>query len=424
MHGASSNPDPIADDNRPVLRDSAYRKLLASRLCAALAVQIQSVIVGWQLYEMTHSALTLGWVGLAQFLPMAALVLPAGDAADRLPRRWLLIASFVTMAVASAGFLLLTLSATGSPVGFYAVLVLFGVARAFSGPSYTALLPQIVGEARLPKAIALNSSVFQVAVIGGPALGGAVYLAGPAVAYGLCALLFAGSAAAVASIRRALPARADTSKLPALQRFAAGIVYIRQRPIILGAISLDLFAVLLGGATALLPVYAHSILHVGPLGLGALRSAVAIGAFTMGLYLARISLTRRAGHVMFAAVAVFGLATIVFGLSTNIVLSFTALAIMGAADMISVYVRSSLIQLATPDAMRGRVNAVNMLFIGASNELGEFESGVTAALVGVVPAVLLGGIGTLGVVGLWMWLFPALRRVDALDAVRAEPPRS
>lgn len=423
MSGTSSSvdshPEPPVGAGA-VLGDPAYRRLLVSRLAAALAVQIQSVVVGWQLYDMTHSALTLGWVGLAQFLPMAALVLPAGDAADRLPRRWLLLASFVAMAVASALFLALTLAGTRSPVGFYGVLVLFGIARAFSGPSYTALLPQIVGEARLPKAIALNSSVFQIAVIGGPALGGAVYLAGPAAAYALCAVLFAGAALAVGLIRAVLPARADTSKLPALQRFAAGIVYIRTRPIILGAISLDLFAVLLGGATALLPVYAHSILHVGPLGLGALRSAVAVGAFAMGLYLARVSLTRRAGHVMFAAVAVFGLGTIVFGLSTNFLLSFAALVVMGAADMISVYVRSSLIQLATPDAMRGRVNAVNMLFIGASNELGEFESGVTAALVGTVPAVILGGLGTLGVVGLWMWLFPALRRVDTLEDVTAE----
>lgn len=386
MSGALISPD-------SVLRDSAFRKLLVSRLFAATAVQIQSVVVGWQLYGMTHSALTLGWVGLAQFLPMAALVLPAGDAADRLPRRLLLIASSATMAAAALLFLVLTLSGTRSPVGFFGVLVLFGVARAFAGPSFTALLPQIVGEDRLPKAIAMNSSAFQIAVIGGPALGGAIYLAGPAVAYGLCALLFGGAAASVFLIRRALPTRADTTEQSAIQRFSAGIVYVRTRPIILGAISLDLFAVLLGGATALLPVYAHSILHTGPAGLGALRSAVAIGAFSMGIYLGRVSLNRRAGPVMFMAVAIFGLGTIVFGLSTSFILSFAALATMGAADMISVFVRSTLIQLATPDAMRGRVNAVNMLFIGASNELGEFESGVTAALFGTVPAVVIGPTG-------------------------------
>lgn len=409
---------PAADS---VIRDPAFLKLLTSRLFAATAVQIQSVIVGWQLYDMTHSALTLGWVGLAQFLPMAALVLPAGDAADRWPRRLLLIGSSLAMTLASLLFLLLTLSGTRSPVGFFGVLVLFGVARAFSGPSLTSLLPQLVGEKRLPQAIAVHSSVTQIAVIGGPALGGAIYLAGPAVAYGLCMLLFAGAALSVWLIRRALPTRADVSRQGAVARFTAGIHYIRTRPIILGAISLDLFAVLLGGATALLPVYAHSILHVGPAGLGALRSAVAIGAFVMGLYLARASLTQRAGPIMFAAVAIFGLGTIVFGLSTNFLLSFVALVVMGAADMISMFVRSSLIQLATPDAMRGRVNAVNMLFIGASNELGEFESGVTAALVGTVPAVLLGGLGTLAVVGIWMTIFPALRRVDRLDDVGKTP---
>lgn len=412
---------PSADS---VLRDSAFVQLLSGRLAATFATQIQSVVVGWQLYAMTLDPLTLGWVGLAQFLPMALLVLPAGDAADRLPRKLILAGSWVIQAIASTLFLLLTLSGTDSPVGYFGVLVLFGMARAFAGPGMQSLVPQLVGEARLPKAIAWSSTTFQVAVIGGPALGGAVYLLGPAVAYGLCAGLFTIAAIAIASIRRQLPARADTSRQGAFARFTAGIVYVRTRPIILGAISLDLFAVLLGGATALLPVYAHEILHTGPAGLGALRSAVAIGAFAMGIYLGRASLNRHAGRIMFAAVAVFGVGTIVFGLSTSFVLSFIALVIMGAADMISVFVRSSLIQLATPDAMRGRVNAVNMLFIGASNELGEFESGVTAALLGTVPAVVVGGLGTLGIVGLWMWMFPSLRRVDRLSDVGQQPPET
>ncbi|MES1953079.1 MFS transporter [Salinisphaera hydrothermalis] len=406
------------------LRDRAFRKLLICRFAAATVNQIQSVVVGWQLFTMTHDPLTLGWVGLAQFLPMAALVLPAGDIADRVSRKLLVTVSCLLVAVAGVLFLMLTLSGTQSPLGFYGVLVLFGVARAFSGPSFSSLLPQVVGEDRLPKAIALSSSVFQVAIIGGPALGGAVYLAGPAIAYGLCTALSLVAAIAAASITRPLPAQADTTQQSAFERFTAGIVYVRTRPIILGAISLDLFAVLLGGATALLPVYAHSILHTGPAGLGALRSAVAIGAFLMGIYLGRVSLNRRAGPVMFAAVAIFGIGTIVFGLSTNFVLSFAALATMGAADMISVFVRSTLIQLATPDAMRGRVNAVNMLFIGASNELGEFESGVTAGIFGTVPAVVLGGIGTLAVVGAWMWMFPALRRVDRLEDVGRRPAAS
>ncbi|MES1924545.1 MFS transporter [Salinisphaera sp. T31B1] len=409
-------------DPDSVLREAAFVQLLSGRITATLATQIQSVVVGWQLYAMTRDPLTLGWVGLAQFLPMALLVLPAGDAADRLPRRLILTASWLTQAVAGVLFLCLTLSGTSSPTGYYGALVLFGMARAFAGPGMQSLLPQIVGEARLPKAIAWNSSAFQVAVIGGPALGGAVYLLGPSVAYALCSLLFAAAAVSVALIRKPLPARADTSRQSAFARFTAGIVYVRTRPIILGAISLDLFAVLLGGATALLPVYAHEILHTGPAGLGLLRSAVAVGAFTMGIYLGRNSLQRRAGTTMFTAVAIFGVATIVFGVSTNFALSFVALMIMGAADMISVFVRSTLIQLATPDAMRGRVNAVNMLFIGASNELGEFESGVTAALFGTVGAVVLGGAGTLAVVGVWMWLFPALRQVDRLDEVRTTPP--
>jgi len=404
-----------------VLRDIAFVQLLAGRITATLATQIQSVVVGWQLYSMTLDPLTLGWVGLAQFLPMALLVLPAGDAADRLPRRLILAASWLTQALAGVLFAALTLSGTDSPAGFYGVLVLFGMARAFAGPGMQSLLPQIVGEARLPKAIAWNSSAFQVAVIGGPALGGAVYLLGPSIAYVLCAALFLAASVSVGLIQRALPSRADTTRQNAFKRFTAGIVYVRTRPIILGAISLDLFAVLLGGATALLPVYAHEILHTGPAGLGVLRSAVAVGAFTMGIYLGRNSLTRRAGSTMFAAVAIFGVATIVFGLSSSFLLSFMALVIMGAADMISVFVRSTLIQLATPDAMRGRVNAVNMLFIGASNELGEFESGITAALFGAVGAVVLGGAGTLVVVGVWMWLFPALRTVDRLDDVRTGP---
>ncbi|GAB3677603.1 MFS transporter [Salinisphaera aquimarina] len=405
-----------------VLRDIAFAQLLTGRITATLATQIQSVVVGWQLYAMTLDPLTLGWVGLAQFLPMALLVLPAGDAADRLPRRLILTTSWLVQAVAGVLFFALTLSGADSPVGFYGVLVLFGMARAFAGPGMQSLLPQIVGEARLPKAIAWNSSAFQVAVIGGPALGGAVYLLGPSIAYALCAILFASAALAVGLIRRPLPARADTSRQNAFARFTAGIVYVRTRPIILGAISLDLFAVLLGGATALLPVYAHEILHTGPAGLGLLRSAVAVGAFTMGIYLGRNSLTRHAGRTMFAAVAIFGAATIVFGVSTSFLLSFVALMIMGASDMISVFVRSTLIQLATPDAMRGRVNAVNMLFIGASNELGEFESGVTAALFGTVGAVVIGGAGTLAVVGAWMLLFPALRRVDRLSDVAQSPP--
>jgi len=404
-------------DDGSLLRDPAFVALLGGRLASTIATQIQSVIVGWQLYAMTGDPLTLGWAGLAQFLPMALLVLPAGDAADRFSRRLILASSWFLQALASLLFVVLALLGEDSTTPYYAALVLFGVARAFSGPGMQSLLPQIVGPERLPKAIAWNSSAFQVAVIGGPAFGGAIYVFGPAVAYATCFVLSLGAAIAVATIRRALPVHRANAGLSAVERFTAGIRYVRSRPVILGAISLDLFAVLLGGATALLPIYAQEILHTGPQGLGLLRSAVAIGAFLTGVWLARRPIQRHAGTKMFASVALFGVATIIFGLSRDFWLSFITLMVMGASDMVSVFVRSTLIQLATPDEMRGRVNAVNMLFIGASNELGEFESGVTAAWFGAVGAVILGGAGTLIVVAAWMALFPALRRVDRLQDV-------
>lgn len=391
--------------------------MLAAKLAASFATQVQSVVVGWQIYALTHDPLSLGYVGLAQFVPMFLLVLPAGDIADRVPRRVLLAFSWLTQAMAGALLLGFTLHGETSPVPFYGALALFGVGRAFTGPSAQALLPLLVPERLLGKAIAWNSSSFQIAVITGPAVGGALYLLGPAVAYGLCLTLFLAAGLSAPAIRQHRAQLRAGGKSTALQRVAAGLSYIRHRPIILGAISLDLFAVLLGGATALLPVYAHDILHVGPEGLGALRSAVAVGAFAVALYLGHRSLVRHAGMVMFACVAAFGAATIVFGLSQSFVLSLIALFVVGASDMISVYVRSTLIQLATPDEMRGRVSAVNMLFIGASNELGEFESGVTAAWFGPVAAVVIGGVGTLAVVGLWMSMFPSLRRVDRLHEV-------
>lgn len=414
---SATEPDPAVG----VFAHKAFVHLLGGRLGATFATQIQSVVVGWQVYALTHDPLSLGYVGLAQFLPMVALSLPAGDLADRMERRLLLACSWVLQALASALFVTLTLlDADVAP--FYGVLVLFGLARAFAGPAMQSFLPHVVPEEQLPKAIAWNSSAFQMAVIAGPALGGGIYLLGPQVAYTVCCGLFLSAAASVFTIavrRRPEPPPAGTG---AFQRFTAGIAYVRHQPIVLGAISLDLFAVLFGGATALLPVYAHEILHVGPGGLGALRSAIAVGAFLTGIYLGQRSLGRHAGRTMFACVALFGAATLVFALSSSFFLSLGALAVAGAADMVSVYVRSTLIQVVTPDAMRGRVSAVNMLFIGASNELGEFESGVTAAWFGTVPAVVIGGLGTLGVVGLWMWLFPALRRVDRLSELSPRSP--
>ena len=325
--------------------------------------------------------------------------------------------AFFIQALAAALLLVLSMAHLRHAWPFYTVIAVFGIARGFYGPAAQSLLAFLVPPQRLPKSIALSASAYQVAVIAGPALGGFIYAVGPAQTYGTCLVAFcvSGVAAATYGGRRNKPQ--EHGQLSPVARVREGLSFVFSRPIVLGAISLDLFAVLLGGATALLPVFARDILLVGPMGLGALRSAPAIGATCVALILARRPIARDTGKRMFAAVAVFGLATVVFGLSRNMYLSLGALIILGAADQVSVFVRSSLIQLATPDAMRGRVSAVNMLFIGASNELGEFESGVTAALLGTVRAVVLGGLGTLVVVGLWMRYFPALRTVDRLDSV-------
>lgn len=401
-----------------VLRHKGVPALLGARLAATSATQMQSVVVGWQIYAISHSPLALGYVGLAQFLPMALFILPAGDIADRFNRRRLLAGAWFVEAAASAMFVTLTVLHVQTLLPFYAVLALFGIARAFAGPAMQSFVPLLVPFEDLGRAIALNSTVFQVSVIAGPALGGGAYILGPDVAYAICFALFLASAFTILSIRSARPQKREERRASAFARFAAGIAYVRRNRVIFGAISLDLFAVLFGGATALLPVYASTILDVGPVGLGALRSAMAVGAFFVGLYLGRRSLGRHAGTTMFGCVALFGVAIIVFGLSRDFALSMLALAIAGAADMVSVYVRSTLVQLATPDEMRGRVSAVNSLFIGSSNELGEFESGVTAGWFGTVASVVIGGIGTLAVVGLWMWRFPELRRVDRLDELR------
>ncbi len=303
---------------------------------------------------------------------------------------------------------------------FYAVLVLFGTARTFLGPAANSLVPLLVPQDQFPQAVAWNSSIFQTAVIAGPALGGLLYALSPTAAYSLCLLLFIAVAIVMATLPPHKPEHAAAAGMAALERLTAGIAYVRSKPMILGAISLDLFAVLLGGATALMPVYARDILRVGPTGLGVLRSAPAVGAALIGLALGQMPLSRRAGPTMFACVAIFGAATIVFGLSENFPLSLAALAVLGASDMVSVYVRATLIQLATPDAMRGRVSAVNRLFIGTSNELGAFESGVTAAWFGTVPSVVIGGFGTLLVVAMGLWLFPSLRAIDRLSEVTPE----
>ena len=383
-----------------------------ARVASTVSYQMLSVAVGWQMYALTGSALDLGLVGLAQFLPSFVLVLVVGQVADHFDRRRTLQASASLHALATLVLAIGSFTGAIAVPGIFAMVVLTGAARAFQQPAMQALLPALVPRSLLARAIAANSSAAQAAFIAGPALGGVLYVAGPTLAYGVAAALLAVTIVATAPIRLREPA-APPGKVT-LESVLAGIRFIRSQPAVLGAISLDLFAVLLGGATALLPIYARDILHSGPWALGVLRAGSAVGALAMALWLMRFPIRHHAGRTMFAAVAVFGVATIVFGVSRSFALSLMALITLGAADMISVIVRQSLVQLQTPDPMRGRVSAVNALFVGTSNQLGEFESGVTAAWFGVVPSVVIGGLGTLVIVALWIRLFPSLARVDRL----------
>ncbi len=408
----------MSDTSSPTMyRHRDFAVFLSGRFLGTVAMQVQSVAIGWQIYEMERTPLALGLVGLCQFLPMFLLTLPAGEITDRLNQRVVFAVALVLQGICSALFLGLSLAHVGNVVTFYAVLVLFGAARGFSGPAGQSLLAFLVPPERLARSIALNSSVFMVAVIAGPALGGFLYELGPDATYGVCVVGFLASGVCMMMLGGRQFVGEISNEDNMLTRVAEGIRFVRQRPVLLGAISLDLFAVLLGGATALLPVFARDILHVGPFGLGLLRSAPAVGAALMAFALAHQPLERHTGRKMFTAVVIFGIATIVFGLSHNFLLSLGALFMLGGSDMVSVFVRHALVNFATPDEMRGRVGSVSMLFIGASNELGEFESGITAALFGTVPAVVLGGLGTLGVVAIWMKLFPPLRTVDRLDDV-------
>ena len=396
-------------------RERDFALFLAVRVFSTLAMMIQSVAVGWQVYDLVRSPLALGWVGLAEFVPMFLLTLPAGALVDRSDQRRILAFAYTTQGLTAVLLAALTLAQVRMAWPFYALVALFGCARGFYGPAAQSLLPFLVPQERLPRAIATSASFFQASVIVGPALGGVAYAWGPQWAYGLCALAYAAAAVITLVLggRRRTPDAAG-ARLSRTEQVKEGLRYVRSRPVVLGAISLDLFAVLLGGATALLPVFARDILATGPVGLGALRSATAVGATTMALLLLWRPIERHTGLKMFGAVALFGVATIVFGLSRNYWLSLTALMTLGIADQISVYVRANLVQLSTPDAMRGRVSAVNMLFIGTSNQLGELESGMTAALFGVIPATVLGGAATIGIAVLWMWWFPELRKIDDL----------
>lgn len=387
------------------------------RVCSMMAFQMLAVAVGWQVYDLTGSALALGYVGLSGFLPAVLLVLVSGQVADRLDRRRVVQAGHVLEALVAAMLALGSWQGWLTETWIFVGVFLLGVGKSFSAPTLSALLPSLVSPQALPRAVSASSAAMQTAIILGPAVGGFIYVAGAAAVYGAGALLLVIAVILLGLIRQR-PVAVPVMGNPEDGSVFAGFRYIRSQPVVLGAISLDLFAVLLGGATAMLPIIAKDLLHVGPEGLGMLRSAPAAGALLVSFWLARRPIDRRAGHVMFAGVAVFGIATIVLGLSHSFLLSLASLLVLGGADMLSVVIRSSLIQLETPDAMRGRVSAVNFVFIGASNQLGEFRSGVSAALFGLVPSIILGGVGTLAVAALWMYWFPQLARRDRLVAIR------
>lgn len=391
-----------------------FTYLQIARFCSVVGTEMQSVAVGWQVYEITNRALDLGLVGLAQFLPGIILFLISGHTADRYNRTRILMLSYGGLALCSGLLLAITLSGTRSVYSIYGVMLLIGVARSFSGPSGRALLPLVVPEEHFQNAVAWGSSIFQTATILGPAVGGLVYalFGGAAVVYGTA--MVATAAASLAILRVKLKTKPAVRETVSWKTVLAGLRYIWEHKVVLGSVSLDLFAVLLGGAVALLPVYAKDVLHTGPLGLGLLRCAPGIGAGGMAILLAHRPLRRKAGQTMLWCVGGFGVFTILFGVSHSLALSMVALALVGACDMVSVVIRGVLVQLATPDEMRGRVNAVEMIFIGGSNEFGQFESGVTAAWIGSVPAVILGGVGSIVVTLLWAALFPDLRNVDRL----------
>ncbi len=392
----------------------------AARILVILGAQMQSVAVGWQVYALTGRPLALAWVGLALFLPAVGLALVTGHTADRVERRRILMVCSGALSALCGALFFLARTSHPHLLAIYAVLVGVGTVRAFQGPANQAMLPALVRREDFGNAVAWGSSFWQFATIVGPTLGGIVYAStgGAGFVYAIAAVLPFIALVLLAFIEPHPQARRNAPT--DLHSLLAGVRYIASSPVVLGATSLDLFAVLLGGATALLPVYARDILHLGPWALGLLRSSPAIGGGAMGILLALRPLDRHAGRTMLLCVALFGLATIVFGVSRSFLLSLACLLVLGAADMVSVFVRSALVQLATPDAMRGRVSAINMLFIGASNELGEVESGITAQWFGTVPAVVVGGLGTLLVVAVWAWRFPALKRVDRLrDVVTA-----
>ncbi len=388
------------------LKHPVFVRFMSSMTLSSFAYQMLVVAVGWQVYDLTNSAMNLGLIGLIQFSPQLLLTLVVGHVADRYDRRFIVITTRLIQCILVGLLAFANWQGWISVHIIYACAFLLGATKAFESPAQQALLPSLVDISFLPRALALNSSLREASVIIGPAVGGFLYALHSDMVYWCSSIFFLLSSIAMSLIPK--PEKQIHREPPTFRSVFAGFSYIRHNPVVLGAISLDLFSVLLGGATALLPIFAKDILHTGPWGLGLLRAAPSVGAVLMSLVLTRYVIKKNAGKLMFGAVATFGFATIVFGLSESFFLSFAALFVLGASDMISVVIRSSLIQLETPDAMRGRVSAVNSIFIGASNQLGEFESGITAAWWGAVPAVVIGGLGTLMVVLLWMKCFPAL----------------
>lgn len=421
----SATPESSAQEAPPrtpldLFRGTSFGLFLLSRFAAVSATQMVSVAIGWHVYELTGDPLAIGFTGLAQFVTMALLAPITGAVADRFDRKTVLALCHV---VYVAGTLALAWIARAPHFGvlpIYAVLAVLGASRAFWMPTGQAMLPSLVSTGDFPSAVAWSSSNFQIALIAGPALGGALLGLGAAGVFLLAAGLTVVSLVLVLFLRVRSTRRAASDV--GWRSLLAGVSYVRSKPVILGAISLDLFAVLLGGAIALMPFYADEILHLGPVGLGLLRAAPAVGAGLVGLYLAFRPIRRAAGRRLFACVALFGLATIVFGLSKSVPLSFLALVTLGGADMVSVVIRQTVVQIRTPDEMRGRVAAVNLVFISASNELGEFESGLTGRLFGNVAAVVLGGVGTLFVTLLWARLFPELARIERPEDLPAADP--
>ena len=401
----------------------------AARFLIVAAVEMQAVAVGWQVYEITKRPLDLGFVGLAQFLPAILLFPISGHASDRFERRHVLSACYAGFALCFTLLLALAQRGVHSVSSIYVVLILLGIVRSFNGTASRSILPQLVPEEDFPNAVAWNATIFQAATILGPSFGGLLYALsrGPSAVYATALVTALGALISTFRIRPHVNARrreGGALKAMTLKTVFAGLHFIWRQKLILGAISLDLFAVLLGGAVALLPVYAREILHTGPWGLGLLRTAPGVGAAIMAVLLAHRPLRGRSGITLLWSVAGFGVFTILFGLSRSLTLSLIALLLLGASDMVSVIIRATLTQLATPDEMRGRVTAVDMIFIGASNEFGQFESGLTAQWFGTVPAVVLGGIGTLVVIALWAWLFPALREAGELSAINSALPEA